>query len=160
MLIQETSMVHATFIMHTKAYFIVYTNIHYAHQSIFHSTYKHSFSYHNVLHCTRETFTLHTIAYCIAYTKHSYCTPVYRTQLSLEVCHSCVRFLLSVLLVSMMRIPRGMWVPQTSSVTAANRICRNEFCTARHTLGVLVGAQRRDAEYTAQNMAATMWAQG
>ena len=56
--IQGTSMVH--------------TNIHYAHQSILHSTYKHSFShqniscgkykhsfsYHNILHCTHKTFSL------------------------------------------------------------------------------------------------------
>ena len=82
-----------TYLVHTKAYFILHTNIDYAQQSIFHSTYKHSFSHqsishgtyehtfsnHNILHCTRETFILHTIAYCIAHTKHSYCTPVYKT---------------------------------------------------------------------------------
>ena len=39
-----------TYILHTKAYFIVHT-----------------------------TFILHTKAYCIAHTKHSYCTPVYKT---------------------------------------------------------------------------------
>ena len=72
--IQETSMVH--------------TNIHYTHHSIFHSTYKysfshksispgtykHSFSYYNILLCTRKTFILHTIACYITHTKHSYCT--------------------------------------------------------------------------------------
>ena len=104
--IQERSMVHA--------------NNHYAHQSIFHNTYKHSlshqsishgrykhsFSYHNRLHCTSKTFILHTIAYwiahktsifhtnayCIAHAKHPYCIPIYKTQASLEECHLCVRF--------------------------------------------------------------------
>ena len=146
--IQETSMVR--------------TNIHYAHQSIFNSTYKHSyshqsishgtykhlFSFPNILHCTRETFILHTIAYCIANTKHSYYTPVYKTRLRLKVCHSCVWFLLCVLSISLRRVVHTLWVPQTASDTATNGICRNELCTARCALGVRVGAQHHDAEYT------------
>ena len=90
--IQETSMVN--------------TNIHYVHQSISHGThehsfshqrishgtYEHSFSFHNMLHCTHKTFILHNKAYCIVHAKHSHCTSIYKTQLSFEVCHSCVRF--------------------------------------------------------------------
>ena len=37
-----------TFILHTKAYSVVHTNIHFAHQIIWRITYIHSFSYQNV----------------------------------------------------------------------------------------------------------------
>ena len=109
---------------------MVHTNIHCAHQGKSRGTYKHAFSHHKILHCTRETFILHTIAYCIAHSKHSYCTPVYKTRLSLELCHSCVRFLLSVLSISPRRVACELWVPQTASVTATNGICRNELLDA------------------------------
>ena len=39
-----------------------------------------------------QTYILHTKAYCIAHAKHSYCTPVYKTRSSFELCHLCVRF--------------------------------------------------------------------
>ena len=99
---------------------MVHANIHSAHQSISHGTYKHSFSHQSILHdtykhslCTPKhitwyirtfiftpryitgyirTYILHTKAYCIAHTKHSYCTPVYKTRSSFELCHLCVRF--------------------------------------------------------------------
>ena len=114
---------------------MVHANNHYAHQSIFHSTYKHTFhtkayhmvymsihfhiityciahakhsyctpqyatlhtqnihiAHHSMLHCTHKTVILHNKAYCIVHAKHSHYMSVYKTQLSFEVCHLCVRF--------------------------------------------------------------------
>ena len=97
-----------TLIMHTIAYFIVHTNIHFqtkAYHMVYTSIHFHTITYcialhtrnihiahHSMLHCTHKTFILHNKAYCIVHAKHSHCTLVYKTQLSFEVCHSCVRF--------------------------------------------------------------------
>ena len=101
MSIQETSMAHKNIhCAHQSIRHSTYKHS-FSHQSISHGKYKHSFSYHNILHCTHKTFMLHTIAYCIAHTKHSYLTPVYKTRLNLAVCHLCIRFLLSVPSISL-----------------------------------------------------------
>ena len=114
--------IHKSFILHTISCCIAYMkhsyctpyhialhtqNIHIAHRSI--------------LHCTHKTFILQTIAYRIAHAKHSSYIPGYKTWLRLEVCHSCVRFLLSVLLISPRRVARGVWVPNTNSIANTNR---------------------------------------
>ena len=114
--IQETSMVHAIIhSAHQSTFHSTYKHL-FSHQSISHGTYEHSFSYPNILHCTHKTIILHTIAYCIAFTKHSYCKPVYKTRSSLEVCHSCVRF----------HIVRSFDTPEARSarrVSTANQFC-------------------------------------
>ena len=164
-----------TFIVHTIAYCVVHTNINCAHHSILRGTYKHSlctpqhivwyvqtfivhtiayrvvhtnihYAHHIIWHCIHKTFIVHTIAYCIAHAKHSYYTPVYKTWLVLEICHSCVRFLLSVLLISLRRVVRGVWVPQTNSIANTNRTWHSEHCTHRYTLGVHVGIQVQSVE--------------
>ena len=94
-------------------------------------------------------------AYCIAHAKHSYYIPVYKTWLRLEVCHSCIRLLLSVLSISLRRVARSLRVPQTNSIGDTNRMWHSKLCTGRCTLGVHVGTQMQSEEYTAYNMAAT-----
>ena len=48
-----------------------------AHQSIFHSTYKHSSCTPRHVMWYIQTFILHTKAYHMAHMKHSFCTPKY-----------------------------------------------------------------------------------
>ena len=81
-----------TFILHTKAYHMVHTNIRCAYQGISHGTYKHLLCIPRYITWYIQTFVVHTKAYCIAHMKHSYCTPVYKTQLSFESCCLCIRF--------------------------------------------------------------------
>ena len=132
--IQQASMVHA--------------NIYCAHHSISCGTCKHSLCtpYHIILHCIHKTFIMDTIAYCIARARHSFDTPVYKTWLVLEICHSCVRFLLPVLSISLRRVVRGMWVPQTNSIANTNQTWHSALCTQRYTLGVHVGIQVQSVE--------------
>ena len=70
--IQQTSMYTETSILHTKAYYIVHTNIHVAHKIIFHSTYSIHFAHKIIFHGTY---------------KHSCCTPKYtiKGELSSEI---------------------------------------------------------------------------
>ena len=76
-------MVHTNIHFHTKAYCMTHTNIHYALQGILHVKYKYTFF--TPRHITRyiQTYILHTKAYCIAHAKRSCCTSVYKTQSSL-----------------------------------------------------------------------------
>ena len=122
MTIQQTSMVHANIHFHTKAYHMVqtiihfhtkaycmtHTNIHCAHQNILHGTYEHSFFTPRHITWYIRMYILHSKVYCIAHVKLSYCIPVYKTRLNLEVCHLCIRFLLSVLSISLMRVARNL----------------------------------------------------
>ena len=57
-----------------------------------HGTYKHSFFIPRHITWYIRTFILHAKPYCIARAKHQYCTPVYKTRASFDVCHLCVRF--------------------------------------------------------------------
>ena len=78
----------------------------FSHQSILHDTYKHSlctprhitwyiltfiFTPRHIIWYI-QTYIFHTKAYCNAHANHSYCTPVYKTRSSFELCHSCIRF--------------------------------------------------------------------
>ena len=75
-----------TFILHTKAYYIVHTNIHFAHQSILQTTYKHSF--YTPKHITCKTFTLHSQVYYHGRVKFK----VYKTLANSNICHLCSIF--------------------------------------------------------------------
>ena len=75
-----------TFILHTKAYYIVHTNIHFAHESILQSTYKHSF--YTPKHITHKIFILYTQVYHHGRVKLG----VYKTQANSNICHSCTIF--------------------------------------------------------------------
>ena len=75
-----------TFILHNKVYYIVHTNIHFAHQSILQTTYKHSF--YTPKHITCKTFILHTQVYHHGRVK----IKVYKTQANTNICHLCTIF--------------------------------------------------------------------
>ena len=147
MTIQQTSVVHVNICFHTTSYCITHTKHSYCtpYHIALHKQNIH-IAHHTILHYIHKTFILHTIAYCIAHAKYSYCTPVYKTWLRLEVCHSCVRFLWTVLSINPRRILRGMWVPQTNSIADTNRTWHPELCTCRCTLRVHVGIQMQSVE--------------
>ena len=144
--IQETSIVHA--------------NIHYAHQSILHGTYKHSFSHRSISHSTYTHSFSHQSMSHSTY-KHTFCTQKHialHTQ-NIHTAHQFTRlnqdlryviraygFTLSILLIHLRRVVRCVWVPQTASIIDANRSWHAELCTRRCTLGVHAGIQMHRVE--------------
>ena len=143
---------------------MVHANIHSAHQSTFHSTYKHSFCTLKHILKYLQTFIFHTKAYYMVHTnihfshkgishgayKHSFYTPKHialhiqnihiahqfkRPDQALSHVNCVYSFILFVLSIHLMHVACGLWVLQTASVTATCGICGNELCMRDAHLG-------------------------
>ena len=104
MITQQTSMVHTTFILYTKAYYKVHTNIHFAHQSTSHGT--------------RKTLILHTKVYLEGRVEFGFG----KMRASSNTCHWCVIFHIGHRFGSLRCATRGLRVPHAASVSVTNRI--------------------------------------
>ena len=91
------------------------------------------------------------------YHHHRVVFRVYKAWASSDICRLCVVFHVVCSFDISRSVPHGLWVPQNTTVTATNGLCHDKLCTARCALGVFIGVQHHDAEYTAQIMAATSY---